>query len=1271
MTGFGSDDYFRAGGAGTPAEAHPASSGTFAGGDASGSLGTKNGANTGDTNARNSDKPSRSDSRSGKHRKEKERKRTSDASSDVAFGGFGGFADAPQARSNSRGEEKRRGKSRSRRSGESRDGVSSEAAMDSPGMGPATAANGSQGFGGCFGAHPGSGGAVLPAPCPPPATPSSLGGGSASGHLGAGAGFFSDAPTREPSGASVGPTREPSGASVGSRSRRRRTGQDVPPSAEQLLNGALGMPPSSNPGPGGDMRWAFSSQGCRGQAAPPSPAVSAAQAPPTPAVEPARLGGPPTGPLATPQSQPRQISAQQFPPASSSFAAAPPQSSPSPLVNPALGLGAPRHPVKDDLRWAFPPDSAIPNSSAFGSNASRATPAPAGPPAARAPCPHSVEAAVLAAFARGPASAAIDVTWALPPGVKMPPPGQPLRPQASALDRFFSNPGHSNGMSCAARDLASRTGMEQEFGSNAGSQRGDGNRSELLEKLVMSMADELRELKDRLKVQPAPAPVPEAPAPTSMSTPNDFGRDKLRAAASNANGIRLSDSDDNATTADMMTDGWQSEHSPGGASRSSARSPAMPSSRSRKASSRANGVALSWAVDEARMAEYRSIFLQLDRDRKGLVDGTSVRPVMDRTRLPASELSEIWVLTDTDQDGWLSFGEFVCALELARQCEAQGIAVPTELPPALAINLSLPPPTAAHGGVAASSPAAPRQPSDQDLIIEEVPGGSFWATSAGFGPGDPNPQATMWNGASGPAGVADDRAGAGATSIEPAEFASYESTFREFTASYSSSSVGPDEGRVFFESSGLPVPELAHIWRISDADGDGRLALGEFVLAMVLVAARRRGATLPTEAPPKLVASIAALAAGRAGSAAAADEPGTPGAATPAPGAAGSAWALSAQEVQRLTNLFHKQADPEGTGFAVQANAKTLLEQSGLPPEDLVHIWLISDLDGDGQLSLAEFVCAGAIASRRSKGAPLPEAPPNELLASLPPPPPPGAPPEFAQTVVSSPQSWAPNETELAAYRAVLEGLGVATAGASVGPEAGRTLLERSGLPQSELAHIWRLSDIDGDGRLASGEFACAMAMVAGRRSKGFQLPPSLPRELAQLASQGLPPAGTSAAPHAEHAPAASPQPTAASATSPAVQDAQLSPWTVSPEELVKYKDLFHSMDTSGSGVIGPDDARRVLESSRLPTQELMEIWELADASGTGDLTMGEFVCAMALAWRRRQGLQLPQALPPELAQHLERRGPGGAPCRQSAAQPNVEMDMFLTNGGGHPVGAF
>lgn len=317
-------------------------------------------------------------------------------------------------------------------------------------------------------------------------------------------------------------------------------------------------------------------------------------------------------------------------------------------------------------------------------------------------------------------------------------------------------------------------------------------------------------------------------------------------------------------------------------------------------------------------------------------------------------------------------------------------------------------------------------------------------------------------------------------------------------------------------------------------------------------------------------------------------------------------WSVKPEELGHYLQTFQR-LDAQSKGIVGQEEGREIFESSGLPVQELSFIWQLSDRDADGSLVFQEFAMAMAIVARRRRGWSLPTALPVALVRSV---------------ESFSPVSWSVSAGELESYRTIFQRVdrnGVADLAAT------KDLLEQSQLPVSELSAIYAMSDLDHDGRLSEPEFLCAMALVA-RWRKGAPLPEQLPLELRE-ACWSMP---------STNAEAAMNQP-----------NESLPLWQPNHEELRRFQQLFDQLQDHG--FVSADRAREVLESSGLPLNDLAKIWDLADAGDDGKLSLGEFLCAMSLSARRREGRQLPQSLPDELL-----------PCARLRVQDKVEMQRYL-----------
>lgn len=89
--------------------------------------------------------------------------------------------------------------------------------------------------------------------------------------------------------------------------------------------------------------------------------------------------------------------------------------------------------------------------------------------------------------------------------------------------------------------------------------------------------------------------------------------------------------------------------------------------------------------------------------------------------------------------------------------------------------------------------------------------------------------------------------------------------------------------------------------------------------------------------------------------------------------------------------------------------------------------------------------------------------------------------------------------------------------------------------------------------------------------------------------------------------------------------------WTITQEQREYYTTQFRSLQPDTNALLAGPIARLFFEKSRLPVQELRKIWQLADVTKDGALSLQEFLTAMHLVVLRRNHIELPETLPPQL----------------------------------------
>lgn len=114
--------------------------------------------------------------------------------------------------------------------------------------------------------------------------------------------------------------------------------------------------------------------------------------------------------------------------------------------------------------------------------------------------------------------------------------------------------------------------------------------------------------------------------------------------------------------------------------------------------------------------------------------------------------------------------------------------------------------------------------------------------------------------------------------------------------------------------------------------------------------------------------------------------------------------------------------------------------------------------------------------------------------------------------------------------------------------------------------------------------------------------------------------------------------------------------WTITAEQREYYTNQFRSLQPDTNALLAGSIARMFFEKSRLPVAELRKIWQLADVTKDGALTLQEFNTAMHLVVLRRNHIPLPNVLPPQLIpDRVETKPPSVSPPTEPASPPQTK----------------
>ncbi|KAL9543435.1 hypothetical protein MBANPS3_008119 [Mucor bainieri] len=340
----------------------------------------------------------------------------------------------------------------------------------------------------------------------------------------------------------------------------------------------------------------------------------------------------------------------------------------------------------------------------------------------------------------------------------------------------------------------------------------------------------------------------------------------------------------------------------------------------------------------------------------------------------------------------------------------------------------------------------------------------------------------------------------------------------------------------FFATSGVPNQILSEIWEAADRDKVGYLTPETFSIALKLIACAQHG----KEANANVLSTVVPLPQfdGAVAPSPLVSHTSTP-LATPSAGAgAASASApITSAEREKYANIFKVHQPVNGV---LDANtARNVFIKSKLSMETLSQIWYLADVRQSGSLNQTEFIIAmhyiaklmdGTLASLPDKLPPAvyqsaqSDAPitttaaqPSPMMRNMSISSPSFhnarqqsimTPPQRARTIdslgnlafgpasaIHEPvQQWDVSAQEKQQFDAYFDKIDSHRAGAIQGKEAVE-FFKNSRLPETDLAHIWDLADIQQRGALSRDEFAVAMHLIH-KRLAGEQLPASLPKTL-------------------------------------------------------------------------------------------------------------------------------------------------------------------------------
>lgn len=407
---------------------------------------------------------------------------------------------------------------------------------------------------------------------------------------------------------------------------------------------------------------------------------------------------------------------------------------------------------------------------------------------------------------------------------------------------------------------------------------------------------------------------------------------------------------------------------------------------------------------------------------------------------------------------------------------------------------------------------------------------------------------------------------------------------------------------------------------------------------------------------------------------------------------------LTEEQYNQIYVYYWEKADFDHDGVIGQSDASKFFGTSGLRPDALANIWSQVNPQGHPCLQPTQFISACQLIGLAQNGHPPNLVTLGQMTGSGQLPPVPNfqiniehlinAPPGIPSPTVINGFSWV--VTPDVATASQQHFLTLADSSGHVNSQRGYAFFTQSGLPTAMLAQVWELSDVSKDGQLDSREFCLAFFLVRAITS-GQALQQPLPPSLIHSVYGTLPtaPVKVPIQPGAATPPAsafgtnvfgtpAPASPFSAGGHTPTVSGSQPSPihftnsgvkppnptsavdeWIPTTEELTKDRNTFGQY--SRDGVISGESLGTIFGESGLPQSEIITICQMSDLDQDQKFTQTEFMVAMKIIRRRRQGAPIPSTVPAALRSFAEATSSGGSkPAPAPVATPPAPASQSL-----------